>query len=197
MYSGLRAVRNRITGSSLNLDAKLEALSGTSISSEDLGDWTLRIHPRVRPSSASAEGRFGVFSLRKQSSGVGGLIYSLFCSTSHFGGGHVEIAFFEKDGEVTYYGIRNIASANAHRLGLKTLSSYFRLSRSGEDALVLRFVSRSLEENGFAIKHATAHDCINFTVDNRLLPRGREQKVRKSLHRKYQKLYLVINNDSA
>ncbi len=197
MYSGLRAFRNRASSRALSLDSKLEALSGASISSEDLGEWALHIHPRVRPSTASESRRFGLFSLQQLSPHVGGLVYSFFCSTSHFGRGHVEIAFFEKEGEVTYYGIRNIASANAHRLGLKELSSRFRLSRSGEDELVLRFVSQALEENGFAVKHATAHDCIKFTVDNRLLPHGDEEKVRNLLHQKYQKLYLVINNASA
>ena len=193
MYLGFRAFRNRASSRALTLDSKLEALSGASISSEDLGKWALHIYPRVRPSAASESGRYGLLSLQRLSPDTSGLVYSFFCSTSHFGRGHVEIAFFEHEGEVTYYGIRNIASANAHRLGLKKLSSRFRLSRSGEDALVLRFVSQILEKNGFAVKHAAAEDCIKLAVDCRLLPRGNEVKVRNMLHQKYQKLYLAIN----
>jgi len=197
MYSGLRAFLNRVKSRALTLDPKLEALSGANISSEELGEWTLHIHSRVRPKAANAVGRFGVISLQQLAPPVGGLVYSFFCSTSHFGRGHVEVAFFETEDEVSYYGIRNIASANAHRLGLKGLSSRFRLSKSGEDAMVLRFVSRALEENGFSVKHATAHDCINFTIDNRLLPNGGEEKVRNLLHQKYHRLHLAINGVSA
>ena len=197
MYSGLRAFLNRTNSRALALDSKLEALNGASIFSEDLGEWAFYIHPRIRPSVASGCGNFGVFSLQLLSTNIAGWAYSFFCSTSHFGCGHFEIAFFENEGEVTYYGIRNIASANARRLGLNRLSTRFRLARSGEDVLMLHFVSRFLEEKGFVAKHATAHDCINLTVDNRLLPYGGEAKVRDSLYQKYQRLYVAINNASA
>jgi len=195
MYSGMRAFMNRAKSSLLALDPEIEALHGVRESSKELGDLVLYVHSRVRPSAANKSGNFGVFSLRQSSPNVGRWTNQFFCLTSHFGCGHVEIAFFENDGEVTFYGIRNIASANAHRLGFSGLSARFRLAKSGEDALVLRFISKFLEEKGFAAKHATAHDCVNFAVDNRLLPRESDVKVKTSLYQKYERLCVVVNDN--
>jgi hypothetical protein len=57
----------------------------------------------------------------------------------------------------------NGASANAHRLGLKRLSARLCVAKP------------------FVAMHAKAHDCINFTIDNRLLPYRGEARVREDI----------------
>lgn len=193
MYSGLRALRNRAGSAYCALTPRLEAMSGETLTSTRLGTLVLHVHPRACRNSPSGPAGHGVFSLRRSDPPVGRVTYRLVCSTSHFGCGHVEVAFHERAGVVTFYGVRNIARANAQRLGLSGLSDRLRLRRSNEDVEVLRAVATRLRARGFEVRHAPAEECVRLTVDDRLVPRGRDAELRERLRRRYGRLCEAIN----
>ena len=188
MYTGLRALRNSLRSRAGCLDARLRRLDGTRLRDDGVGELCLSVHPRSHPRRSPAGGNHGLLSLRLRSPDVGRWTYRYFCATSHFGCGHVEIAFFEHDGRVTFYGVRNIARANAARLGLTRLSDRLRLRRSDEDAHVLGLVAGALARAGIAVCHAEAQECLDLAVDERLLAPSSVPRTRRSLYRKYARL---------
>ncbi|MFT5464213.1 MAG: hypothetical protein ACI8QS_003107 [Planctomycetota bacterium] len=197
MYSGLRALRNRVGSLSCRSNSEIGGLRDVILLSEDLGPLILNVHLRPRPSAATLDGNYGICSLRQPNPRVSRWIYQFFCATSHFGCGHFEIAFFERSGEVTFYGIRNMASANARRLGLHGLAARLRLSKSGEDVQVLSVVSKWLAGNGYVARHAKPSDCIELAVNNRLLPPSAHGKAKAILYRKYNRLHALFDHDLA
>ncbi|MEZ5962436.1 MAG: hypothetical protein R3F56_01195 [Planctomycetota bacterium] len=194
MYSGLLALANRVQVGwrCRPLDLGLQRLHGTRVACPQLGALIVHVHSRPGPHGCRGRGNHGLFSLRQEEPGVRRWIYRLVCATSHFGCGHVEVAFFEHAGRVTFFGIRNIASANAHRLGLRRLSTRFRLARFGEEVRVMRLVTGLVGASGFAVEHASAQECVDWCVDDRLLPRECAAGVRRSLHRRYQGLCVAL-----
>jgi len=197
MYSGLRAVGNRLRSAAVATTSAVSQLHGMAIASPGLGSLLVQVHFRVRPASATIDGVFGILSLKQAVPTVGRWSYRYLCATSHFGCGHLEVAFFERHGTVTFYGIRNMASANARRLGLQGLSSRLRLVRAGENEQVLALLARCLQEQGLVTKHARPQDCLALAVDDRLLPPANQAQAKRSLYRKYQKLSEVFAGESA
>ncbi len=197
MYSGLRALLNCARSKFFALDPNIESLNGIQVSSEKLGELIFYVHPRSRPLAAKENGKYGVFSIQQQNPSIGRAAYRFFCQTSHFGCGHVEIAFYERGGEVTFYGVRNIARANASRIGLVNLSKRLQLIKRDEDALVLSAASRMLRTKGFETRHARPDECLNLAVNSRLLRYSVNVITLSTLYRKYDKLHAIIENRSA
>jgi len=194
MYTGFRALVNRARSIRHVLDANIASLHGVEVTAGKLGELVFYVHPRPCPGTAADGRKHGVFSIRQQQPTVGRLLYRYFCRTSHFGCGHIEIAFYERGGEVTFYGVRNIARANACRLGLSSLSHRLQLAKRDEDVMVLRAASGILQSRGFSTRHAQADECMQLTVDDRLLHAGTHAEARISLHRKYAKLHTIFEN---
>jgi hypothetical protein len=192
MYSGLRALVNRAKARSSALDPRLRRLDRTRAASAALGELLVRVHPRPRPDASGASGAHGILSLRQSQPRVGRGTHRYFCATGHFGCGQVEIAFHERDGAVTLYGTRNIAAANAHRLGFAALSERLRLSDAGEDIEAVRLVARLFGQLGFAVDHAAPDDCIRLAVDERLIAPARRARAFASLRRRYARLGAVL-----
>jgi hypothetical protein len=190
MYTGIRAWRNRWRSRGCGLDPRLLGLHGTRIDGEGLGEVWLWVHPRARTGSVRGDGRHGMISLQQVAPKVGRLTYAYLCLTGHFGRAHAEVAFYEEAGEVTVHGVRNIARANSHRLGLLRLAHQLRLADSREEERVLRLVSRALRRAGFAPRLAPATECVDLSVDERLLPPGNGALVRETLRRRYARLAL-------
>ena len=112
--------------------------------------------------------------------------------TSHFGCGHIEIAFYEKAGRVGFYGVRNTARSNAHRPGGLETAKKLLLVRRDEARVLIREVAPLFEEHGLVTGVAAAHECAALSVDGRLLhpdpDPDSESRALDSLRRKYEKL---------
>jgi hypothetical protein len=188
MYTGIRAWTNRWRSRSLSLDPRLLGLHGTRVDGEELGEVLLWVHPRVGPRSSRGQGNHGMISLQLAAPDIGRLTYRYLCCTSHFGRAHAEVAVYEEAGEVTALGVRNIARANAHRLGLTRLSDQLSLTDSREEERVLRLVSEAVRRVGLAFTLAPATECVEFNVNDRLLPADRRVRVRETLLRRYARL---------
>jgi hypothetical protein len=135
-------------------------------------------------------------SVRQVAPVVGRLAYRYFCWTSHFGRAHAEVAFYEEDGKVVVYGIRNIARANARRLGLSRLAERLRLAGSREEQRILRVASEILRRSGLDVHLAPARECVDLSVNERLLPPGHSAPVRQELLRRYTQLDLVTRDQA-
>jgi len=129
-----------------------------------------------------------MISVRQVAPAVGRMSSWYFRWTSHFGRAHAEVAFYERAGRVTIYGVRNIASANARRLGLHGLAERLRLAGSREEERLLGVVSEALGRAGCSVALAPPRECVELSVNERLLPPGRGARVREDLLRRYARL---------
>lgn len=196
MYSGVRAMANRMRSRRAQLPARLAVMDGTETVDSKLGELLVRVHGRAAPARERGA-HHGILSLRQVQPQISRWIYRLLCSTSHFGCGHVEVAFFERNGVVTLYAVRNIASANARRIGLRGLAARMRLIRAGEAARTLHCVAGLLAARGYAVQHASPEHCLALTVDERLIAAARRPSAQASLRRKYERLQLALSKEPA
>ena len=182
MYTGLRALYNRARGTRRPLDPRLRAVTRVR-----LGNATLRarFHARPRPRAGSPSVHFCLASLRMQEPPLAGWLYRALCATSHFGDGHVEVALYLEGDVATLYAYRNIARANARRLGLERVADRLRLRRERESRRALRVVADALTACGYSVEHAPAEECIALSTDNRLLPLTSRAATLRGLRRKY------------
>ena len=187
-YSGIRAFANRTRSLFRALGVPIAPIHRTRISSEKLGDIVVFVHSRKCPPSGSDEANYGMISVRQQRPGMSRLLYWYFCLTSHFGLGHMEIAFYEQQRRLTFYGVRNIARSNALRLGLTMIADKLLLIKRDEELHVILEVGRLLEEHGIAANFAGSDECVNLSVCARLLHPAVQGRALDALKRKYERL---------
>lgn len=188
-YSGLRASANRIRSLFGSRNVQIAPIHGSTISCERLGDIVVFVHSRKRPPSGSDEANFGMISVRQLHPKMSRLLYRYFCLTSHFGSGHMEIAFYEKDRRVIFHAVRNIARSNALRLGLATMAEKLLLIQRDEETQVILEVASLLEEHGFVTQIAPPEECVSLSVCDRLLHPEAKMRVLDTLKRKYERLH--------
>ncbi len=186
MYSGIRAVHNRISSQMSARDCALSRFNRTHLQTEHMGEVVLFVHKRSGPGMDIEGTAFGMISVQQRNPKVGRFLYRYFCLTSHFGCGHMEIAFYEKQGKVTLYAVRNTAASNAFRLKWFELSD--KLTLAQWDERVLRIIVRHLESNGFTTGFADVSESINLSVNNRLLHPHSRLRALRHLKKKYTRL---------
>lgn len=130
-----------------------------------------------------------MISVRQIRPRVNRALYRYLCLTGHFGCGHVELAFYERGGEVTIYGIRNIARANAHRLGLSRAADKLSIADTGESQTVLLAVLQALAKLGVTGRLAPPHECVDLAVNKRLLKPAASGLVLRTLLKRYAHLH--------
>jgi hypothetical protein len=192
VYSGLRAAANYARSWNCGQAPQAALLNGTTTSTVATGPLTLSVNTRPPPISASRAVSYGIISIRQQKPSISAWLYRYLCLTSHFGRGHVEIAFYETADTVTFYAIRNIAKSNASRLRLYGTASQLSFAKRREDRIVLRHVSRLLESKGIQPKIADPHECVALSVNEWLLPPDSQSTTLKTLARKYEKLQVAL-----
>lgn len=193
MFSGLRALTNRAIHRSSPLDSLLQELHEQRLCAEGLGEFLLYVHPRSRNCSLPGQRQHGVFSLVPIQPNVPRWAHHYFRTTSHFGSGYVEIAFYWSQERLTLYGVRNIAHANAHRLGFVNLAERLRSSANREEQRLLLCLSCALREKGIQHEQAPAEECFQLTVDPRLVPPGQEDRFRRTFLNKYRKMGFALS----
>lgn len=180
-YTGQRAAWNRVRAASLPA-LRAEALDG--------GQWRVgdallrvRVHRRPRPAGLGREWRAGMLSLRLAEAPVGRLRYGLLLATSHFGCGHLEVAFCERGGEVVVYGLRNVLRSNVERWGLGRAVPWLQAPADASEAL--RALAERLGNVGLATFLAEPADCARLCVDPGLVPRAKRSAVMRALRDGY------------
>jgi hypothetical protein len=161
-YSGIRAFTNRVLSAFRHRAVQIAPLHGTLVSSDQLGDIAIFVHSRGRPASGARAANYGMISVRQQRPKISRFVYQYFCLTSHFGLGHLEIAFYEQGRRITFYGVRNIARSNALRLGLTRVAEKLRITKRDEELLVISEIALLLEAHGFVTQCAIRRVCEPF-----------------------------------
>lgn len=196
-YCGIRAVFNRIRSAFCVSSCHVARLHGTQSRSGTFGDMSIFVHPRPSPRSLSQDVHFGIISIRLQRPRIGRLLYWYIGLTSHFGCGHMEIAFYERRGNVTFYGVRNIARSNARRIGWSKIAQRLVLAQGDEEVLLIHEIVRLLEQSGCVTTLAAVPDCVKLSVCDRLLHPDSQLRAVRALSKKYQRLQRRLDAYSA
>ena len=186
MYSGLRAVSNRIQAL---MTPPLRSASLNRMTMQLPGGETVVVAVHRRPTAPTDHRHSGMISVRLVVSHVRHPLYSLFCLTSHFGCGHIEIAFYECEGRIVLYAVRNILKSNAERIGVGRLFEAFPLQANDDEISVLQQIREVLHQQGLETSFASPDECVALAVDNRLLHPARQARARAALKRKYTRLW--------
>lgn len=187
MYSGVRAVFNQIH--SLILPTPRAAIiDGQTLQVDGFDRAKICVHARA-PSKSFRSGQIaGMISIYSVAPGIPRLFYTLLRLTSHFGCGHIEIAFLEEKGRVTFFAIRNILRSNIDRLGCRRLFCNLELSNDHDEIIFLRIISQLLHTHGLNTSFASPEDCVSLAVNESLLnPETRNQTL-EAMKRKYKRL---------
>ena len=188
MYTGTRAAWNRAR--STFLPAPQSAiLDGRVLYLNESPDVLIRVHARVPPHPLPRKWRAGMFSACLLSPGIPRPVYALLRMTSHFGCGHLEVAFYECGGAVVIYAIRNIVKANAARIGCEHLLRNLDLGEESDEILVLRGLVQTLGAHGLQTSFASPEDCVTFAVNDLLLRPAKRVMTRAILRVRYTRIW--------
>lgn len=191
MYTGLRAASNRVR--SLFLPTPRAAiLDGLEFSVDDLFQMRIRVHARSPPGSITANRCAGMLSIWLTSPGTIPPLYGLLRMTSHFGCGHIEIAFYEEHDTIIFYAIRNIVRSNAERIGCTYFFRNLNLRRNSDEIALLQKLSLTLNSLGLKTSFASPDDCVDFSVDNQLLRPEKRTRIRSTLRKKYVRIWNTL-----
>ena len=190
VYTGIRAAFNRLRSWLDRGETPVSRLHRARIRPGGLGRMNVFVHSRPRPRSTQRAAHFGMISVRQERPSVGRILYRYLCLTSHFGCGHVEVAFYEAGGQVTFYAVRNTARSNAARVGWGDVSE--RLGAPGEDVRILRTLTLKLERVGLSARFAPASECVELAVNRRLIDPRSLRRTTAALEKKYRRLPRTI-----
>jgi hypothetical protein len=192
MYSGLRAAFNRIRSGFLRqprsrlLDAQVLMLP--------TGQQTkLRVHARCVAKFRGTERIAGMISVVWSEPGIHPSVYWLWQLTSHFGCGHVELAFFEERGVVHFYAVRNILRSNLERIGFQQLSRRLPGTTENSEIMVIKTVCQTLQDRGLDVVFLPPHDCVSLAVTESLLDPKQNGRCFSALLRKYRRIFKRVS----
>ncbi len=187
MYSGVRAVHNTLRSFFLP-QLRTSALDGVTLQIDETNLARVRVHARRRPRALGSSANAGMISIYLVSPGILRLIYFVLRLTSHFGVGHVEIAFFETDKGITIFAVRNIIQSNIHRLRLGFLFPTLKLSKERDEIAVLQRIVDELNVRGLAASLSPPEECVALAVNRSLIKSQTCSVANDALKRKYQRI---------
>jgi hypothetical protein len=191
MYTGIRAIANRVLSLFLPVP-RAAVIDGATIQLDETVSIKVRVHGRIRPGTSSPGRVGGMISVYLVHPGILRSLYSLLRVSSHFGCGHIELAFYEDDGTVCVFGIRNMLRSNLDRIGCNMWFRSLSLSTERDELLVLARILkelRSRELNAYLVSPA---ECVDLAVSPWLLrPRIRARAI-TALTRKYERMASLI-----
>ncbi len=190
-FTGLRAAFNRAWCRLLRGGTSVDRLQEARIQAGRCGTLRVAVHRRARVGTP----RFGMVSLRQERPRMNRVLYRYLCLTSHFGCGHVEVAFYEAAGQVTLYAVRNSARSHAHRLGWRRIAQ--RLGSEKDDVDVVRALVERLERVGCSVRLAPARECVELALNRRLVHPRSLRRTRVALEKKYRRLPRALGTPSA
>ena len=188
MYTGMRAVFNQVRSLFLP-DSRVSVLDGVTLQISE--SCRIRLRVNGRPCSpAPGSGRVaGMISVSLETPGISRIVYALLRCTSHFGSGHVELAFYEENGTVCFFAIRNILRANIRRVGCDSMFRNLRLVSDRDEFMILSRILDALGARGVKSRFAAPEECVALAVTEVLLsPRTRDRCIR-TLTARYRRIF--------
>jgi hypothetical protein len=188
MYSGMRAIWNRARSVFLPMP-QAAILDGKQLRVNNIAQVLIRVHARSPPPSLTCSSAAGMLSVHLTSPRTPRPLYALLRMTSHFGCGHIEIAFYEEHDTVIFYAIRNIVRANADRIRCGRLLRNLMLCEDGDEIVLLQKLSQTFNDLGLKTSFASPEDCVTLSVNNLLLRPERRSEIRSTLLKRYARIW--------
>jgi hypothetical protein len=187
MFTGVRAAFN--WGRSCFLPAlHVAILDGETLQVDKYSSVKIRVNARPTPKALDSEAKAGMISLYLVSPGISSQLYAFMRLTSHFGYGHVEIAFYEIHGKVTVFAVRNILRSNIDCLRLNQTFGSLKFSSDDDEIILLREVLHKLNSLDIKTSFATPDECVSLAVTPSLLVPKQRNPAIEALRRKYRRI---------
>jgi hypothetical protein len=187
MFTGFRAAFNR--GRSFFLPKlRVAIIDGEVFQFEEFGPVRIRVNARPAPRMLVPKTKTGIISLYLMSPGMSRLFYAALRFTSHFGHGHVEIAFYETHENVTVYAVRNILRSNIARLGLHKNFGGLKFSCDHDEIVLLKRVLNRLNSLDLKTCFASPDECVSLAVSPSLLVPKQRNLAIDALRYKYRRI---------
>ncbi len=190
VYSGMRALCNRLTCLLLPRPCFSAALNGSTLEAPSGTKWKLRVHARRN----GPQGLTGIISARLQNAPLQSLLYRYLCLCGHFGCGHVEVAFLEQAGEVSIYAVRNTALSSVERFGFKRLAQTLGPRREKQLLDLVQATASLLRKEGLNIRVLPPAECVRLSVNPFLLHPKRKLQNRRVLLQRAQRLGMRVTD---
>ena len=184
---GLRAWTNRVRSRWLGKDLERTLGLDSAPVPPGLEAWKVRIDARTPPDSAgvSPEARFGMLSARKTEPPIARWAYGYLLARSHFGAGHLEVAFYYSGQTVSLYAFRNVAQGTARRWGWNL----------GRDCLgppegqalwnLVDGIAQLWSERGLHVRLCQPEECLALAVNPRWISPAQRKEVMARLYARY------------
>ena len=187
VYSGLRALFNLLL--SIRYDpGRVSCLDDVVVNLDDSGLARIRVHGKGRPANGCFSAKYGMISLKLINSGVNPFLYRILRLMSHFGCGHIELAYMDKDDGIEIYAVRNILKANISRLRLSQIFSSLKPITTEDEHRVISKTISILGNRGINCRLATPFECCRMSISPRLLNPKTESLTKDLLLRKYERI---------
>jgi hypothetical protein len=187
MYSGVRAVFNQVRSFFLPRP-RASTIDGETLRFEGFDRAKIRVHARAPPKSLGSRQIAGMISIYSVTPGIPRFFYAMLRLTSHFGCGHIEIAFSEEKEMVTFFAIRNILRSNIDRLGCSRLFCNLKLSNDNDEIVVLRIIIQLLNAQDIDTSFASPEDCVSLAVNESLLIPETRNRTIEAMKRRYRRV---------
>jgi hypothetical protein len=174
---------------------RVAILDGETLQFDEYGEVRIRVNARRSPKASDSELSAGMISLYLESPGISSLLYTFMRLTSHFGYGHVEIAFYEANGKVTFFAVRNILRSNIDRLRLNQNFEGLKFSNDNDEIVLLQGVLHKLNSLGIKASFATPDECVSLAVTPSLLVPKQRNLATEALRRKYRRIERKLVTD--
>ncbi|MEM7457228.1 MAG: hypothetical protein AAF456_22995 [Planctomycetota bacterium] len=184
MYSGFRAMANWLRHLSLG-STPVSTLNNGKFRLHDGRGLGLKVHSRLVRDRGGRMLSGGMFSTWLLSPPIQTYVYRLLRLTSHFGCGHIEVAFIEFEDQIVIYAVRNILKSNLDRIGFRRISARLGLCEEQSEIAVIRSIAQLTREQGLQIAVATPQDCVQLAVTPLLIHPTRIEKTLNALEKKY------------
>ena len=185
--SGLRAMFNLLLSARYDT-GRVSCLDDVVVNLDDSSLARIRVHGKRRPANGCSSAKYGMISLELVHSGVHPLLDRILLLMSHFGCGHLELAYVDKDDRLEIYAVRNVAEANVSRLRLRQIFSSLKPMTMEEEYLVLSKILSVLSNLGINCGLASPRECCRLAISPGLLKSKTERVTREWLLRKYQRI---------
>ena len=187
MYTGIRAALNQIRGFFLPR-LRVSILHGSTLRLKSFGDVKVRVNARARSNRVNSGVKAGMISIYMLAPGIPTSLYRLLRLTSHFGTGHLEMAFYEHGDSVVFFAVRNILRSNIERVRMGQQFSNLRFNSKDDEIIALQLIFQALGSRGIQATFAPPEECIKLSISKSLLNKKTRDRTIDSMLRRYKRI---------
>ena len=184
MYTGLRAASNQARSLFLPR-TRASIIHGSILRVGGSANIEIHVNTRVAPKGLRPGTKAGMISVSLVEPNIPKPLYWLLRLTSHFGTGHVEIAFYEEGETIVFFAIRNIIRSNINRLGMVRRFRSLQLGSNSDEINVAKQIATTFFSCGIPVVFAAPETCIELSVNRSLLNPKTHDKALEAMTRKY------------